>query len=71
MRAAWYEKQGSPSEALLVGEMPDPHPGDVKKRRDRFGIGMPYPRLVPHSDGAGSVDEVGGGVDSRWVGKRI
>ena len=78
MRAAWYEKQGPAKEVLVVGEMPDPHPGagevririaasginpgDVKKRRDAFGYGMPYPRVIPHSDGAGQVDEIGAGA---------
>lgn len=87
MRAAWFEKQGPPRDSLVVGEMPDPepgpgelririaasgvNPGDVKKRQDTFGVGMPYPRIVPHSDGAGTVDEVGPGVDPGWVGKRV
>ena len=87
MRAAWYEKQGPPNESLVVGEMPEPtpdpgelrirvvasgvNPGDVKKRQDTFGVGMPYPRVVPHSDGAGTVDQVGDGVDPRWIGKRV
>jgi hypothetical protein len=87
MRAAWYEKQGPPSESLVVGEMPEPrpaagelririavsgvNPGDVKKRQDTFGVGMPYPRVIPHSDGAGTVDEVGNGVDAQWIGKRV
>jgi NADPH2:quinone reductase len=87
MRAAWYEKQGPPAESLVVGNMPEPtpgpgevrirvaasgvNPGDVKKRQDTFDVGMPYPRVVPHSDGAGVVDQVGDGVDSRWIGKRV
>jgi NADPH2:quinone reductase len=87
MRAAWYERQGPPHEALVVGEMPEPlpgpgdvrirvaasgvNPGDVKKRQDTFGVGMPYPRVIPHSDGAGTVDRVGHGVDEAWVGKRV
>ena len=70
MRAAWYEKQGPAREVLMVGEMPDPRPaagevrgriaasgispGDIKKRQDSFGIGMAYPRVIPHSDGVGS-----------------
>ena len=78
MKAAWYEKQGSAREVLVVGEMPDPipaagevririaasgiNPGDVKKRSDAFGVGMPYPRVIPHSDGAGRVDQLGAGV---------
>jgi NADPH2:quinone reductase len=87
MRAAWYEKQGPPRESLVVGDMPEPmpepgelrirvvvsgvNPGDVKKRQDTFGVGMPYPRVIPHSDGAGVVDKVGDGVDPQWMGKRV
>jgi NADPH2:quinone reductase len=32
---------------------------------------MPYPRVVPHSDGSGTVDTVGEGVSREWVGRRI
>lgn len=87
MKAAWYERQGPPLEVLTVGEMPTPtagqgevririaasgvNPGDVKKRQDAFGLGMPYPRVIPHSDGAGEVDQVGAGVSSEWIGRRV
>jgi NADPH:quinone reductase len=87
MRAAWYEKQGAPRDVLQVGEMPDPvpaageaririaasgvNPGDTKKRQDAFGFGMPYPRVIPHSDGAGRVDQVGAGVSRDWLGKSV
>lgn len=87
MKAAWYEKQGPAREVLTLGEMPDPrpgtgevriritasgvNPGDVKKRQDAFAYGMPYPRVIPHSDGAGTVDKVGEGVPADWVGKRV
>jgi NADPH2:quinone reductase len=87
MRAAWYEKQGPAHEVLTVGEMPDPipgpnevririaasgiNPGDIKKRQDSFGIGMAYPRVIPHSDGAGRVDKVGDGVPPEWVGRSV
>jgi NADPH2:quinone reductase len=47
------------------------NPGDIKKRQDSFGLGMPYPRVIPHSDGAGQVDEVGEGVSPEWVGRRV
>src|SRR5262245_11442475 len=86
MDAAWYEKQGPARDVLVVGEMPDPepgpgevrirvaasgiNPGDVKKRQDAFGLGMPYPRVVPHSDGAGTIDRVGAGVSASRVGER-
>jgi len=87
MKAAWYEKQGPARDVLIVGEMPDPepgpgelririamsgvNPGDVKKRQDSFGIGMTYPRVIPHSDGAGRVDKVGAGVSSEWLNRRV
>ena len=87
MRAAWYEKPGPAREVLVVGEMPDPrpaagevririaasgiNPGDIKKRQDSFGLGMAYPRIIPHSDGAGRVDEVGEGVPSDWIGRAV
>jgi NADPH2:quinone reductase len=87
MKAAWYEKQGAARDVLHVGEMPDPipgtgevririatsgiNPGDIKKRQDAFGVGMAYPRVVPHSDGAGRVDQVGGGVSSEWLGRSV
>lgn len=87
MKAAWYEKQGPAHAVLTVGDMPDPmpqpgevririaasgiNPGDTKKRSDVFGIGMPYPRVVPHSDGAGVVDMVAPDVSEEWLGKRV
>lgn len=87
MRAAWYERQGAAAEVLVVGEMPAPapgpnevrirvassgiNPGDVKKRDDKFGVGMPYPRVVPHSDGAGVIDMVGSQVATSRLGERV
>jgi len=32
---------------------------------------MPYPRVIPHSDGAGHVDILGDGVPSDWLGRRV
>jgi NADPH2:quinone reductase len=87
MRAAWYEKPGPAREVLKVGEMPDPapapgevririaasgiNPGDIKKRQDVFAYGMAYPRVIPHSDGAGIVDKIGAGVSSEWMGRSV
>lgn len=47
------------------------NPGDIKKRQNAFGYGMPYPRVIPHSDGAGQVDEIGGNVPSEWLGRSV
>jgi NADPH:quinone reductase len=87
MRAAWYERQGPAQEVLTVGEMPDPipgagevririaasgiNPGDVKKRGNTFSVGMPYPRVIPHSDGTGRIDKIGAGVPSEWLGRSV
>jgi NADPH2:quinone reductase len=87
MRAAWYEKAGAPRDVLVVGEMPDPqagpgevrirvaasgiNPGDTKKRGDTFGLGLAFPRIIPHSDGAGTIDQVGAGVAPEWMGKAV
>src|SRR4051812_38651670 len=87
MKAAWYERQGAPASVLVVGEMAAPkagsgevrirvaasgiNPGDVKKRQDTFGVGMPFPRVIPHSDGAGVIEEVGDGVPASRVGERV
>jgi NADPH:quinone reductase len=47
------------------------NPGDFKKREDAFGVGMPYPRVILHSDGSGTVDAVGEGVSRDWMGRRV
>lgn len=87
MKSAWYERQGAARDVLVVGEMPDPvpapgevrsrlatsgiNPVDLKEREDAFGFGMPYPRVIPHSDDAGIVDQVGEGVGSALLGQRV
>ena len=87
MRAAWYEKQGPARDVLKVGEMADPtagpgevririsasgiNPGDTKKRGDAFGVGMPFPRVIPHSDGAGRIDQIGSDVSTEWTGRNV
>jgi NADPH2:quinone reductase len=34
-------------------------------------LGMTHPRVIPHSDGAGTIDQVGEGVTSEMVGRRV
>jgi NADPH2:quinone reductase len=87
MLAAWYERPGPAAEVLQVGEMADPecgpgevgvrigisgiNPGDTKKRGDWVGSGLPFARVVPHSDGSGVIDAVGEGVDPGRVRQRV
>jgi NADPH:quinone reductase len=87
MLAAWYDRQGPASEVLQVGDLPEPrpgpgevrvrvhlsgvNPGDTKKRRGWLGSSMSFPRVIPHSDAAGVVDEVGDAVDKSRVGQRV
>ncbi len=87
MKAAWYDRTGPAADVLTVGELPDVVPGpgqvrirlhasgvntgDVKKRRGWTGGAMPYPRVIPHSDGAGVVDAVGADVPAGRVGQRV
>ncbi len=86
MRAGYYEKVGPAAEVLTVGDLPTPTPGpgevlvrvatsgvnpsDVKSRAGARR-GMPYPRVIPHSDGAGTIEAVGEGVDAGRVGQRV
>ncbi|HEY9285526.1 MAG TPA: NADPH:quinone reductase [Pyrinomonadaceae bacterium] len=87
MRASFYERTGPAREVLTLGELPTPEPGpgevrvrvawsgvnpsDVKSRAGLRTKELPFPRVVPHSDGSGRVDRVGEGVDPARVGERV
>lgn len=87
MRAAFYTQQGAAASVLHVGKLPDPtphagevrvrvrfsgiSPGDTKKRAGWLGSSMAYPLVIPHSDGAGVIDQVGDGVDASRVSERV
>ncbi|MDV6284525.1 NADPH:quinone reductase [Rhodococcus jostii] len=87
MLTVWYDTQGPAEQVLRFGDLPTPepgagevrvrvtrsgiNPGDTKKRRGWLGSAMPFPRVIPHSDGAGVVDKVGAGVDSARIGERV
>ena len=86
MRAAWYEKNGAAAEVLAVGEIetPRPGPGEVRVKLATSGVNpsdvksragtarkIAFPRVIPHSDGAGEIDEVGEGVPAARVGERV
>ncbi len=48
------------------------NPTDTKARAGRKGnMAMQFPRVIPHQDGAGTIDRVGGGVPASRVGQRV
>jgi NADPH2:quinone reductase len=87
MQAAFYERTGAAREVLQLGEIADPLPGpgevrvrlrwsgvnptDVKSRAGLRSTALPFPRIVPHSDGAGVIDGVGSGVPEARIGERV
>ncbi len=86
MRAAYYEKNGPAREVLKTGEVDAPRPGagEVRVKLKTSGVNpsdvkarigstrkIAFPRVIPHSDGAGVVDMVGDGVPAARVGERV
>jgi NADPH2:quinone reductase len=48
------------------------NPSDVKSRRGRPGMtGPAFPKIIPHSDGAGVIEAVGTDVDTARIGQRV
>jgi NADPH2:quinone reductase len=86
MKAVWYSKTGPAAEVLTIGQLPDPvpqagevlirvrasglNPADCNRRAGR-GYAMEAPLVIPQSDGAGIVVEIGSGVDASWKGRRV
>lgn len=61
-----------PGEVLVRVHASGVNPSDVKLRAGaRPGAVMQFPRIVPHSDGAGVIEAVGEGVDPARVGERV
>ena len=86
MRAGWYEKTGPASDVIVVGEIPVPQPGPGEilirlhasginpsdyKRRGNTRAAMEFPRVIPHSDGAGVIAALGAGVQGFHAGDRV
>ena len=84
MRAAFYEAMGPARDVLRVGyvETPEPGPGEVRVRVRASGVNpsdvksrglrkLMFPRVIPHSDGAGEIEAVGAGVPASRVGERV
>src|SRR5580698_9908399 len=86
MKAVWYERAGAASDVLSFGEMPTPlaGPGEVRVRLEASGVNPAdvgrrggsyhapgFPRVIPNSDGAGFVDQLGDGVTRLGIGQRV
>lgn len=86
MRAAFYRERGPAAEVLSVETVarPEPGPGEVRVRLAVSAVNPTDVKIrsgatprevddfqVPHMDGAGTVDAVGGGVSPDRVGQRV
>jgi NADPH2:quinone reductase len=86
MQAVYYERNGAAREVLQIGEIqtPRPGPGEVRVKLAASGVNpsdvksrqgmtrkIAFPRVIPHSDGAGVIDEVGEGVSRSRIGERV
>jgi len=86
VRAVWYERTGPAAEVLTFGEMATPiaGPGEVRVRLEASGVNpadvgrrgvsyraMEFPRVIPNSDGAGIIDQLGDGVARLQLGQRV
>jgi len=87
MQAAFYERTGPAREVLQLAKLPDaePGPGEVRVRLATSGVNpsdvksraglrttvLAFPRIVPHSDGAGVIDRLGAGVAEGRLGERV
>jgi NADPH2:quinone reductase len=86
VKAVWYERTGAAPTVLTVGEMPTPEagPGEVRVRLESSGVNpadvgrrgggyraLEFPRVIPTSDGAGIIDQIGEGVTRLAVGDRV
>ena len=85
MRAAYYEAKGSARDVLRVCYIATPQagPGEVRVKLATSGVNpsdvkgrqgsrkIAWPQLIPHSDGAGVIDQIGDGVPKSRIGERV
>jgi NADPH:quinone reductase len=84
MRAVFYEANGPARDVLRVEEveMPNPGAGEVRVQLRTSGVNpsdvksrglrkLLFPRVIPHSDGAGEIEAVGAGVPKSRIGERV
>lgn len=86
MKAGWYQQFGAAKDVIEIGEMETPEAGHGQVRvrlhasgvnpsdvKSRAGYGKPFTeeRIIPHSDGAGVIDQVGTSVHADRLGQRV
>ena len=87
MKACWYEKTGPARDVLQFGNIETPvakagearikiyasgiNPADVKLRSGFSTYGYNFPFVIPNSDGAGVIDQVGKGVTEELLENRV
>ncbi len=84
MRAVFYEANGPARDVLRVEDVETPNPGagEIRVRLRTSGVNpsdvksrglrkLAFPRVTPHSDGAGEIEAVGAGVPASRIGERV
>ncbi|MCK1481186.1 NADPH:quinone reductase [Bradyrhizobium sp. 197] len=86
MRAVWYEETGPAADVLTYGEMTTPvaGPGEVRIRLEASGVNpadvgrrggsyraKEFSRVIPNSDGAGFIDQIGDGATRFKIGDKV
>jgi NADPH2:quinone reductase len=86
MKAVWYERTGAAPDVLTFGDVPTPMagPGEVRVRLEASGANpadvgrragsyraLEFSRVIPNSDGAGIIDQLGDGVTRLSAGQRV
>lgn len=85
MYAVWYDRTGPADQAFTFGEvaMPVPGPEEVRVRVYASGVNpsdtkrrggdipVAFPRVIPHSDGAGVIEAVGTAISPARIGERV
>lgn len=86
MRALAYDTAGPARSVLTLRDLPRPAPGPGEvlvrvavsganpsdaKTRSGARAPIPFPLVIPNSDGAGRIEAVGSGIDPARVGQRV
>ena len=87
MKAAYYTETGGAKDVLINGELETPkpsanevlisvkasgiNPSDVKRRAGWQNKNLPFPLIIPHSDGAGQIIQVGSNLSTDLIGNSV